>query len=94
MANPTAETMNKANGATHEFKNKVLGAEESLEKMSHNVGERIGAMASDVAHASSDYVRTGRDYVKENPAKGLAIAAATGLVVGSLLTMVLRQRQP
>lgn len=60
--------------------------------MSYDAGKKIGAMASDFTNKTSDYVKTSRDYVKENPATGVAIAAAAGVVAGSLLTMALRRR--
>ena len=91
MANVTNEVMNRADGANHEFK-KVIGAENNLEKISHDAGKKVGAMASDFVASTSEYARTGRDYVKENPAKGIALAAAVGVVAGSLLTIALRRR--
>lgn len=41
---------------------------------------------------SNQALDTSRDYVQENPGKSIAIAAAAGLVAGSLLTMALRRR--
>jgi ElaB/YqjD/DUF883 family membrane-anchored ribosome-binding protein len=60
--------------------------------MSHNAGKKIGEMTSNFAHSSSEYVKSGRDFVVHNPAKGVAIAAATGAVVGSLITLAMRRR--
>ena len=98
MANLISET--KSNGATHEFKNKIHGVENAIEQISHSVGEKIGAMASDIAtsaseikDSASEYVKTGREYVKKNPAKGVAMAAAAGVAIGSLLTLAMQRRQ-
>jgi ElaB/YqjD/DUF883 family membrane-anchored ribosome-binding protein len=92
MSNTTSETMNKANGLANDFKNKIQNTEDQLERISHNVGEKLGAKASQIANTTNDYVKTGREYVQENPMKGIAIAAATGLVIGSILTMAMRRR--
>ncbi len=93
MENSKTDILSKSNGAAHDFKNKIQNTEKSLEKMSMEAGEKAGAMVSTFAHSTADYVETGRDYVKENPVKGVAIAAAAGLVVGSLMTLALRKRQ-
>lgn len=74
MANVIAESLDKANGATREFKKQAQNVESQLEKMSHAA------------------IETSRDYVQENPGKGIAMAAVAGLVAGSLLTLALRRR--
>ncbi len=92
----TTETLNKVNGVAGKVDNQ-------LSKFSNDAGKKIGTMASDFADSASSYVADfadtasnriamGRNYVKENPATGIAIAAATGLVVGSLLTIALRRK--
>jgi ElaB/YqjD/DUF883 family membrane-anchored ribosome-binding protein len=93
MANLMAETTSKASGENSEFKNKILNSEHQLEKLAQNAGERVGAMASDFANTTADKMKSSREYVKENPVKCVAIATATGLVVGSLLTIVMRSRK-
>lgn len=67
--------------------------EKNLEKASHEAGQKAGMMASKFADTATDYVSRSQTYVKANPTKGVAIAAAAGLVAGSLLTMALRRRQ-
>lgn len=93
MANINTDISNKANGSATDFKSKVMNGEHQLEKMAKGAGERVGAMASDFANTTADSMKLGREYVKENPVKGVAIAAATGLVVGSLLTMIMGSRK-
>ncbi|MDH4468952.1 MAG: hypothetical protein QE271_12915 [Bacteriovoracaceae bacterium] len=66
---------------------------EDLESMSHNAGKKIGAMANDVVSMASDQMNSGRAYVRENPATGIAIAAAAGAVAGSLITMIMRNNK-
>lgn len=80
------ETSNKLNSTS------MGKAEEHLFNISNTTGKRFGVMASDLADNASQQLKHGRDYVKDNPVKGVAIAAATGLVVGSLVTMVMRRK--
>jgi ElaB/YqjD/DUF883 family membrane-anchored ribosome-binding protein len=89
----TATTENKSNGATSEFKTKVIGNEYRLEKIAHDVGEKMGTVTSGLGGSASNYIKTGREFVKENPTKGIAIAAVAGVLAGSLLTLALRRRQ-
>lgn len=92
MANPTSDTSNRLNGSAPDVKSRMMGVEHQLEKTAKNAGEEIGAMASDFASRSADSLKSGREYVKENPVRGVAIAAAAGAVAGSLLTMAMRKR--
>ncbi len=96
MANPNNENFgNKMNGLNHEIKNKVQAQPQdpSLQELAHTAGERVGVMASDFANSTSDYVKTSRVYVQENPVKGVAIAIAAGAIAGSLLTMAMRSNK-
>ena len=93
MANTTPDTYNKANGATQDYKNKMQNtAALSLGRISHDTGEKLGAMVSKFSDSASEYVQTSRAYVKENPEKGIAIAAVVGAVIGSLFTLSLRRK--
>ncbi|MGZ5279913.1 MAG: glycine zipper domain-containing protein [Pseudobdellovibrionaceae bacterium] len=92
MSNSTNDFSSKANGMAQDFKNKIQKTEDHLEKMSHDIGEKMGAKASRLAMTTSDYVTSGREYVQANPIKGIAIAAVTGIALGSLLTLALRRR--
>lgn len=92
MANLTSENTSRANGATDEFKSKVQNSDRQLEHAVRQSGEKIGAMASSLVDSTSSYIKSGREYVSENPAKGVAAAAVAGLVVGSLLTWAMRRR--
>ncbi len=66
--------------------------EKNLEKVSHEAGQKAGMMAASLANSATDYVSRTQSYVKENPTKGVVIAAAAGLIAGSILTMALRRR--
>jgi ElaB/YqjD/DUF883 family membrane-anchored ribosome-binding protein len=92
MANVTTDTFNKVDKQAHNLKDKVAGAEDQLTQMTYDAGKKVGAYATDFANATMDYAKTGQEYVKANPGKGIAIAAAAGLLTGSLLTMAMRRR--
>ena len=92
MEQPKSENINKGNGIVQDYKNKIRNSEEDLERLSQNAGEKVGAMASDFANATTGYIKTGRQFVQENPATSVAIAAATGLILGGLLTASLRRK--
>lgn len=92
MGNVSSETHNKSSVPTTDFKNRLEGAEKGLEKMARDVGHNVGAMASNIEQTATRYVQTGREYVQENPAKSVAIAAAAGVVAGGLLTLAMSRR--
>ncbi len=73
-------------------KKKFYEAGEKLEDISKNIGEHTGKMVQQMSGKANEYYRYGRQYVQDNPVKGIAAAAATGAVVGSLLTFVLRSK--
>ncbi len=64
---------------------KTNGAAREFKNQVQNVEHRLEKM-------SHEAIETSRDYIEENPGKSVAIAAAAGLVVGSLLTLALRRR--
>ena len=91
MANLTTnEIVNKANGAAKDVYNTSA---HSLESMSRDIGEKAGSTVARFSDSANQYYKNGREFVKENPVKGIAIAAAAGLVVGSLLSISMRRRQ-
>ncbi len=87
MANATTGSDSLQN-----LKIKTRASESDMEKVTHTAGEMIGSMASDLADSATTYVRASGDFVKDNPARGIAIAAAAGLVAGSILTLAMRRR--
>lgn len=78
----------KANGAATDFKTKVQGAEQQVEKYVREAGEKVGAVASKVARSTEETLDMSRDYVKANPLKGILYSIASGVVVGAILTMI------
>lgn len=92
MANVTTETFNKVDKIAHNLKDKASQGEDQLTQMTYDAGKKVGAIASDFASTTMDYAKSGREFVKENPGKGVAIAAGIGLLAGSLLTITMRRR--
>lgn len=93
MANMTNDLSNKANGAASDFKNKIQNTEHQIERMAQPAGQSIGSMTSEFASSAAETMKMSRDHVKANPVKGVAIAAAAGLVTGSLLSIIFRGRK-
>lgn len=81
-----------ATQASEIAKTKLYEAGDKLEGISENLGERAGKMVQQVSGNMSEYYRNGRQFVQANPVKGVAAAVATGVVLGSLLTLALRPR--
>lgn len=92
MANITTDTFNKLDKPAHNLKDKISAGEDKVTQMTYDAGKKVGAIASDFANTAMDYTKSGREYVKENPATGVAIAAGIGILAGSLLTMAMRRR--
>ncbi len=81
-----------ATQASDVAKAKLYEAGEKLEDISENLGEHAGKMVQQMSGNVTEYYRNGRQFVQENPVKGVAAAVATGVVIGSLLTLALRPR--
>lgn len=91
--NVTTDKMNKVNNVANSILSKIPASQDQIEDMVHTAGEKAGEFTSNIAERASDTLETGRAYVKANPIKGVAIAAAAGLAVGSLLTMAFSSRR-
>ena len=65
---------------------------DGLENMSYDAGKKLGKLSNDLASYATDHIDAGRTYVRENPAAGIAIAVGAGVVVGSLLTLMMRSK--
>lgn len=66
------------------------GAE--MNSAAQNAGEKVGRMATDLSRSAEQYLKSSRHYVAQNPATGVAIAAATGAIIGSLVTAAMRRK--
>jgi ElaB/YqjD/DUF883 family membrane-anchored ribosome-binding protein len=93
MANLGSDGLDKVNTTAQDIQKRAQSAEKSLDKISRNAGEKIGAVASGITNSASEYIRTSSQYVRDNPVRGVAVAAAAGVIAGSLLTIAMRRRQ-
>lgn len=98
MANTNSvnEVSQSLNGAgKHLAKNaktSFAGFEKKVGELTHDIGEQAGEMVSKLSHSASDMYSSGSTYVKKNPAKGVAIAAAAGILLGGILTACMRRK--
>lgn len=92
----TTEAQRKMNGAVstavNEGRNVVDSTLNTIEKASNDLGRQAGQMVSRLGETTQDYYKSSEEYVKANPAKGIAIAAGAGLLIGSLLTAVFSRK--
>ncbi len=82
--NPIQDTTKKMTDSSRDFSSKSG----NLTEVTQGLGKQVGSAVSQFSDSASDIYSKGYDYVKANPLKGVAIAAATGLVVGSILSRI------
>jgi ElaB/YqjD/DUF883 family membrane-anchored ribosome-binding protein len=73
-----------------DYNGKGQSIESMLGDVANTVGKSLGSAASDASEAASKSIKASRDYVLENPGKGLGIAAAAGFLIGTIFTMATR----
>jgi ElaB/YqjD/DUF883 family membrane-anchored ribosome-binding protein len=61
----------------------------TIKNISHDVDEVVNEISS----KASGYLKTWRGYVEENPFISIAIAAATGIALGTFITMTASQKK-
>lgn len=72
---------------------KLSQTDSNYEKSLRDKGQSFGDMASTLASTTSSYLKSSKEYVKQNPNKSVVMAAVAGIVTGSLLSMAMRKRQ-
>ena len=85
------EVGTSGNGLAHTTAEKAQNVSKALESSAHSLGSELGKAANSVSEKTSEYVKTSRDYIGENPIQSVAVAAAAGIVLGSLVTMMSRR---
>lgn len=93
MNNLTTDKMNKVSNVANNLLNKIPGSSDQIENIVHRAGEKAGELTSSFTQTASDTFENSREYVKSNPIKGVAIAAAAGIAVGSLLTIMFSRKE-
>lgn len=86
------EKENKLNGSSRSVQQVGESVSGRLEKFSHEAGERVGKLASSVSEGATEYIESGRSYIRSKPIQATAMAAAAGLAAGFLLMMVTRRK--
>lgn len=92
IANVTNDKINKASNVANSLLSKIPASQDQLETMVNRAGEKAGELTSSFSQTATDTFENSRDYVKANPIKGVAIAAAAGIAVGSILTMMFSRK--
>jgi len=72
-----------------DIKHKMRDVGENIGHYTHDAGKKIGQITAE----SEDYIEAGKKFVKENPVQSVIVAGAVGLVIGSLLTMILKKNR-
>jgi len=70
-----------------DIKQKVNEFGEDIGQYTHDAGLKLGEIVAE----SEDFIQSGRKFIKENPVQSVVVAAAAGIVVGSLLTMIFKK---
>lgn len=92
MIKANVEETKKPNGEAAKFNSSPLNSQ-NLESEATKAVENMKSKVSDFATSAKESYKTNRQYVIDNPGIGMAVAATTGMVVGSLLTMMMRGRK-
>jgi ElaB/YqjD/DUF883 family membrane-anchored ribosome-binding protein len=72
-----------------DIKHKMRDVGENIGQYTHDAGKKIGQMAAE----SEDYIDSGRKFIKDNPIQSVLVAGAVGIIVGSLLTMIFKNKR-
>ena len=92
MNNQTKDPDIKGNGMLHTPSNdKNSSMSQSFDKLSQRVSHDVGSLVGDMSAKSSSYIKSTREYVEENPIQSVALAAAAGIALGSIITMASRR---
>lgn len=74
---------------SEDLKNKMREVGEGIGNYSHETGVKIGKLAAE----TEDYLESGKKYIKENPVQSVIVAGALGIVIGSLVTYILKKKR-
>lgn len=88
MANIISDMENKGVDLAHRIPEKAQKVGESFEKFTEKVENKIEDMSQQVREKTNTYLSNSRKYVKDHPIQSVAIAAASGMALGSLLSMI------
>jgi ElaB/YqjD/DUF883 family membrane-anchored ribosome-binding protein len=93
MDKVTNDNSSRPNLSLNEFKNKVSSTENDMKRMIYEGSDKFEKTATDMAHKATDSLNKSYEFVQINPVRSVLYAAATGMVVGGLLTALFRSRK-
>jgi len=88
MSTFNKENETRINGASYKSaeRNASFSPSSDLSAQVQNFGSEIGMQVGKAKTMATDYVATTRTYVEKHPLQSMAMAAATGVVLGSLFS--------
>ncbi|MBC7457495.1 MAG: hypothetical protein H7235_04405 [Bdellovibrionaceae bacterium] len=72
-----------------DIKHKMRDVGENIGHFTHDAGKKIGQITAE----SEDYIEATKKFAKENPVQSMIVAGAVGIVVGSLLTLIFKNKR-
>lgn len=93
MANVENQVEKKFNRAGERASEGINTLMQSAEEMSHRVKAGIDQASTEIASRANEYIKQGRDQVRQNPLQSVAVVAAAGFVVGILFMAMRRARE-
>ena len=88
----TAHHSTQGNGAVRHYKAKAENIVDKLPFLPEKTEEKFNEIATAVSKASKRYLKASRQYIRENPIAGLAVATGVGFIAGSLFSLIVRKR--
>lgn len=92
MEKQTGAAVTRLNSATRSAKHSSQSSDRRIDGLTREVGERLGELSTSIRDTASEYMNQGKEYVAENPLKGVAMAAAAGALIGSAVSFLIRRR--
>ncbi|MGE4130901.1 MAG: YqjD family protein [Bdellovibrionales bacterium] len=89
MMNGTSSSLDRTE---RKAKGKAADLVSDVEDMTYRAGEKVGQVASDAVDRANELVTSSRQYVRENPLKGVGFAAGIGAVLGALTVLAFGRR--
>ncbi len=86
------QNLSSSNTMSSDSKNKMNSAPSKMVSVAHRIEDKISDQASHLVEKAQGYLSESRHYVQENPVKSVAIAAASGLALGGLISLFVRSK--
>jgi ElaB/YqjD/DUF883 family membrane-anchored ribosome-binding protein len=75
----------------HQVRKHISTFTDKLPFISNQTEEKINEFVSTASRISKRYLKASRQYIKENPGAGLAVATAVGFFAGTVFSMAVRR---